>query len=163
MPRFLRRRISNVAHYSVHAWHPGEHRIFDSLKRECYWPHMRCRIYTVIQDHPKCPGMCTKFNQQRKLVLLPPAGSFKFVAIDVWDCFPGPELVSNSLCLWLTGIPSWQEWYRLRNWSQPMSPKSSSMTRLSLTNFQTLCSLTTVSRFSVSSSHLYGNILAIIR
>lgn len=76
-------RILHPAHCFLLAGNPVERRMYDSIRRECYRPHMVSGIYTVLNTRTECSCMGTTFRYQRKLELFPPADSLEFVAVGI--------------------------------------------------------------------------------
>lgn len=86
VPVSLCRRIVYLCRYPLTARHPGERRIYDTLCRNLYWPHMASGVQrTVAQCVSYARGGST-YRHKRRLQLFPAFGPLEFVAMD----FLGP-------------------------------------------------------------------------
>lgn len=77
----------NLTLYSLLAGYPGERRRYNSPRRITLAPYGSWHLYSS-QSYTKCPRLGTKFNQHRKLELISPAGTLKFMAIDILESLP---------------------------------------------------------------------------
>lgn len=106
VPRSLRSRMLSLAQYSRLSVHPGKRRMYDSLKRKFFWPHILSDCYAVDNGCIECPFMGTKFNHERKLELCPPARPLKFVTIDILGPLPRTKAGILFSLSGQIGIPS---------------------------------------------------------
>lgn len=77
--------ILYLGHYSTLASHPGEPRVYDTLRYEYFGSNMSTDVYDSVPHYHHCPQLETKFKQPRHVQLFPPTGPLKFIAINVLD------------------------------------------------------------------------------
>lgn len=51
VPGSVRTLSLHLSHYSLLAGHPGEHCIYDSIRKKLYGPHMTIDVYATVGDH----------------------------------------------------------------------------------------------------------------
>lgn len=62
--------------------------IYDSLRREYYWPNTAADVYSTVKSGTDYLKMGTKLRHQCKLDLFPPSGPLEFVFIDILILIP---------------------------------------------------------------------------
>lgn len=72
----------DFTHSTVIAGSLGNRRMYESLRKEFYYPHMETNVFTVANDCTESTRMSIKFDCQRKLELFTPTSPLEFVAID---------------------------------------------------------------------------------
>ena len=89
VPKTLRARVLYLSHYPRLAGHPGGLRMYMTLRREYYWPHMANDAFAVARDCRSCRRIRgTRFTYQKYLKLFPAAGPLEFVGMDLLGPFP---------------------------------------------------------------------------
>lgn len=88
VPQLFRQRVLYLSHYPPIAEHPGQRRMYDSLRREFYWPYMAHDAYTTLDACKSCTISNTRYIQKRLLQVCLPSGSLDFVAMDILDTLP---------------------------------------------------------------------------
>ena len=84
VPKSLQARILHAAHYPVLAGHPGATRMYYTLRKNYYWPHMAFDALSVAARCESCAQVRgTQFRHQRLLKLFPATGPLEFVAMDL--------------------------------------------------------------------------------
>lgn len=66
-PTSLIARLFQQAHYSRLARHPGERKVYDSLRKDYHLPHMVTNVYNTDKNCSQCPRMGKTFKHQRHL------------------------------------------------------------------------------------------------
>ena len=88
VPRTLRRAILYHAHYPCTAGHPGARKMYDTLRRQYYWPHQATDVYVLVERCPECRKNRPSAKHQRELKLFPAAGPLEFIAMDILGPLP---------------------------------------------------------------------------
>lgn len=89
VPASMQRQVLKCFHYSLLAGHPGARRMYDSIRREFYWPHMANDVYQVVKESNSCARMRgTRHAHQKHLRLFPANGPLEFVAMDLLGPLP---------------------------------------------------------------------------
>ena len=89
LPASLQPRAIYLGHYTPLSGHPGSRRMYDSLRRELYWPFMASDIAQSVKDCYSCAKTRgTYYAHQKYLQLFPPAGPLEFVAMDLLGPLP---------------------------------------------------------------------------
>ncbi|CDF38306.1 unnamed protein product [Chondrus crispus] len=89
VPNRLRPRVLYLAHHPRLAGHPGGTRMYYTLRREYYWPHLASDAFATVRN---CTSWAatrgTLFKNQKDLRLFPAAGPMEFVAMDLLGPLP---------------------------------------------------------------------------
>ena len=89
VPHSLRARVLYSAHYPRLAGHPGGTRMYMTLRRDFYWPHMGSDAIAVARDCRACAQVRGTANTYQKyLKIFPAAGPLEFVAMDLLGPLP---------------------------------------------------------------------------
>ena len=89
VPENLRQRILKMAHYPRLAGHPGSRRMYDTLRRDFYWPNMANDVATLVRNCTSCAKVRgAKHSHQHFLKLFPAAGPLEYVAMDILGPLP---------------------------------------------------------------------------
>ncbi|CDF40922.1 unnamed protein product [Chondrus crispus] len=84
VPKRLRAKILYLAHHPRLAGHPGGTRMYYTLRREYYWPHMANDAFSTVRNCASCAATRrTLVRHQKDLKLFPAAGPLDFVAMDL--------------------------------------------------------------------------------
>ena len=93
VPKTLRDRLLYLSHYPRLAGHPGQSTMYNSLRRQFFWPFMANDVYQMVKECRSCAAVRgTPFRHQKFLKLFPATGPMEFVAMD----FLGPLPKSHS-------------------------------------------------------------------
>ena len=89
VPKRLRAKVLYLAHHPRLAGHPGGTRMYYTLRREYYWPHMANDAYQTVRNCASCAATRgTRVRHQKDLKLFPAAGPLEFVAMDLLGPLP---------------------------------------------------------------------------
>ena len=89
VPLSLRTRILHLAHDPAIAGHPGETRMFETLRVNYYWPHMAADVHWYVHACRPCAKKRIKFRKTKRLMKLFPATTpLEFIAIDILGPLP---------------------------------------------------------------------------
>ncbi|CDF39905.1 unnamed protein product [Chondrus crispus] len=89
VPKRLRAKILYLAHHPRLAGHPGGTRMYYTLRREYYWPHMANDAFSTVRNCASCAApRGTLVRHQKDLKLFPAAGPLDFVAMDLLGPLP---------------------------------------------------------------------------
>ena len=89
LPTVLQPRALNIMHYAPAAGHPGQTRMYTTMRRLFYWPHMSADIFAIVRDCPSCSRERLKQRKrQEPLQLFQPTGPLEDVALDLLGPFP---------------------------------------------------------------------------
>ncbi|CDF32918.1 unnamed protein product [Chondrus crispus] len=89
VPTRLRPRVLYLAHHPRLAGHPGATRMYYTLRREYYWPHMASDAFSTVRNCTSCAATRgTLVKNQKDLKLFPAAGPLQFVAMDLLGPLP---------------------------------------------------------------------------
>ena len=89
VPTRLRPRVLYLAHHPRLAGHPGATRMYYTLRREYYWPHMASDAFSTVRNCTSCAATRgTLVKNQKDLKLFPAAGPLEFVAMDLLGPLP---------------------------------------------------------------------------
>ena len=95
VPRNLRARLLGMSHRSVLAGHPGQTRMYDSMRKTYYWPQMTADIAAVIRNCRKCAQNRLRLSKRsNKMALFPASKPLEDVAIDLLG--PLPKTLSGN-------------------------------------------------------------------
>jgi len=84
VPKKLRARILNMAHYSTAASHPGGKKMYRSLMRAYYWPSMTVDTYNTVRNCSDCAKERVRARARNtQLKLFPAAAPLEDVAMDL--------------------------------------------------------------------------------
>lgn len=84
VPFTLRARILETSHYAKLAGHPGERKLYYSLRRHFYWPSMAVDTYGVVRQCATCARNRIKLRKHAAaLKLFPARAPLEFVVIDI--------------------------------------------------------------------------------
>lgn len=90
-----------LAHHLTLAVLPEQHRIYDRLCREYYWPNVLTDVYSRVQHGQECLEMETKFKHQRQIQLFLTSGRREFITIDIIGPLPRTSL-GNQIVILIT-------------------------------------------------------------
>ena len=89
VPTRLRPRVLYLAHHPRLAGHPGATRMYYTLCREYYWPHMASDAFSTVRNCTLCAApRGTLVKNQNDLKLFPAGGPLSFVAMDLLGPLP---------------------------------------------------------------------------
>ena len=89
VPKSLQARVLHAAHYPRLAGHPGGTRMYLTLRRDYYWPHMANDAYATVKSCRSCnKNRGTAAKHQKLLKLFPASGPLEFVAMDLLGPLP---------------------------------------------------------------------------
>ncbi|CDF40971.1 unnamed protein product [Chondrus crispus] len=89
VPKRLGAKVLYLAHPPRLARHPGGTRMYDTLRREYYWPHMANNVYSTVRNCQSCSATrSTIVRHQKDIKLFPAAGPLEFVAMDLLGPLP---------------------------------------------------------------------------
>jgi Integrase zinc binding domain len=78
-----------MEHYPTAVAHPGAHRMFRTIRRSFYWPHMAEDVYETVR---KCDACARNGISERRhtnfLQLFPAKGPLESVAMDILGPLP---------------------------------------------------------------------------
>ena len=89
VPRTLRRRLLELAHHAPITAHPGRSKMYQTLRRDFYWPSMSVDIHNVVEDCDSCARNRSK--DQRNIYpmkLFPATKPLEYVAMDILGPLP---------------------------------------------------------------------------
>lgn len=79
----LRERLFYHSHHPVMASHSGFCRMYSSIQREFFWPHMENNLYTTLGNYSTCARNGTSAKLKRELQLILASRSLEFIGIDI--------------------------------------------------------------------------------
>jgi transposase InsO family protein len=89
VPLSLSSRVLCPVHYSTAIAHPGSHRMFRTMRRSFYWPHMAEDVYETVR---KCDACARNRIAERRhtnfLQIFPAKGPLESVAIEILGPLP---------------------------------------------------------------------------
>ena len=89
VPKRLRAKVLYLAHHPHLAGHSGGTRMYYTLWREYYWPHMAKDVFSHVRNCASCAATRgTQVRHQKDLKLFPAAGPLDFVAMDLLGPLP---------------------------------------------------------------------------
>lgn len=84
LPETLRPRLLRLAHYAKLAGHPGQTRMYETLRRVYYWLHMAADIHATVRNCGSCARNRLKLRKHTQpLQLFPATGPLQSLAIDL--------------------------------------------------------------------------------
>ena len=84
VPQTLRARILSLAHYPKLAGHPGQTRMYYTLRRGYYWPHMAADVFDTVRNCHQCAKNRIRLRKRTNpLALFPATVPLRSVAIDI--------------------------------------------------------------------------------
>ena len=89
VPESLRRRLLDIAHNPPISAHPGRSRMYQTLRRDFYWPSMTVDIHFVVENCESCAR--NRIKDQRNVYpmkLFPADKPLDFVAADILGPLP---------------------------------------------------------------------------
>jgi Integrase zinc binding domain len=84
VPKSLRSKVIYLEHYPIAVAHPGVHRMFRTMRRSFYWPHMAEDVYETFRTCDACAR--NRISERRHtnfLQLFPANGPLESVAMDI--------------------------------------------------------------------------------
>ena len=98
LPHSLRPRLLTLAHHSLLAGHPGQNRLYYTLRLTYYWPQMSVDIAATVRDCRSCARNRIRLRRHlNRLQLFPATRPLESVAIDIL----GPLPKAKSGCRFL--------------------------------------------------------------
>jgi transposase InsO family protein len=89
VPRSLVSRLLYLEHYPPVVAHPGSHRMFRTMRRSFFWPHMVEDIYETVRQCDLCArNRIAEKRRTNPLKLFPPGGPLESVAMDILGPLP---------------------------------------------------------------------------
>ena len=89
LPRSFRSRLLTLAHHSQLAGHPGQNRLYYTLRLTYYWPHMSVDIAATVRDCRSCARNRIRLRRHlHRLKLFPATRPLESVAIDILGPLP---------------------------------------------------------------------------
>lgn len=95
LPATFRPVILCHAHNPVLVGHPGERRMYDTMRPLFYRPHMAKDVHAYVEACPDCRKHGRHPTHQRLLKLISPDGPFEFVAMVIFG--PPPKTKNDNL------------------------------------------------------------------
>ena len=84
VPFTLRDRLLKLSHEPPIAGHPGETRMFETLRMHFYWPHMAADVHWYVRNCRPCAKKRSKYRKTKRLLKLFPATvPLESIAIDI--------------------------------------------------------------------------------
>ena len=84
IPRSLVPRVLTLAHQPPGSAHPGETKLYTTLRRHFYWPTLSVDAITTVKNCVSCARNRVRLRRSaKKLHLFPAAGPLEFVSIDI--------------------------------------------------------------------------------
>ena len=84
LPETLRPRVLHLTHHSLLAGHPGQTRLYNTLRRTYYWPHMAADVFATVRNCGRCAKNRILLRKRTNyLRLFPATRPLESVAIDV--------------------------------------------------------------------------------
>lgn len=101
-PEVLRERVFTLAHYPNCPGHHGRDKMFNSLRRDFFWPRMSVDVSRISAKCSSCASKALK-NQKKvsKMTLLPSSRPLEFVAVDILG--PLPKMKKGNRFLLVIG------------------------------------------------------------
>ena len=115
VPASLRARVSFLSHYLRLQGHPGTSKMYETMRRLYYWPHMASDVQQTVADSQSCARVRgTQHRHQKKLTSFPAAGPLEFIAMDLYG--PLPKKPTGTATYWSsrTALPSCAVLYPFR-------------------------------------------------
>ena len=89
VPSALRPRLCTLAHHAVLAGHPGQNRMFYTLRETYYWPHMAADVAATVRNCRHCARNRLRLRRHmNRLKLFPATRPLESVAIDILGPLP---------------------------------------------------------------------------
>ena len=88
VPASLKDRILKLGHFPPLSGHPGQRRMYDTMRRSLYWQHMANDINNTVERCPSCLKHRPHPVHQRHLKLFPAKGPLEYIAIDILGPLP---------------------------------------------------------------------------
>ena len=98
IPRTLRNRLLHISHYPKQAGHPGGRKMFYTMRKYYYWPHMSIEIYNTVKQCEPCAKESIRLRKiAAKLKLFPATFPLESVALDYIGPLPKSYRGNNHL------------------------------------------------------------------
>ena len=89
LPKSLRPRLLALAHHIPIAGHPGQNRMYYTLRKTYYWPHMAIDIAATVRDCRSCARNRIRLRRHlNRLQLFPATRPLESIAIDILGPLP---------------------------------------------------------------------------
>ena len=89
VPSTLRKRLLRIAHHAPVTAHPGRSKMFETLRRDFYWPSMSVDIHHVVEDCDTCARNRGKEKRNEyPMKLFPATRPLEHVAMDILGPLP---------------------------------------------------------------------------
>ena len=89
VPKSLRSRLLHLAHHALPAGHPGQNRMYYTLRRWYYWPHMASDVMHEVRSCGPCAKNRLRLRKHlNRLKLFPATRPLEDVAIDILGPLP---------------------------------------------------------------------------
>lgn len=84
IPHALKQRVLHIHHYARLAGHPGGRKLYQSIRKDMYWPALAVDCYATVRRCSTCAKNRIQLRLQAEpLQLFPASGPLESVAIDV--------------------------------------------------------------------------------
>jgi Integrase zinc binding domain len=89
VPKSLRSKFLYLEHYPMAVAHPAAHRMFRTMRRSFYWPHMAEDVYETVRQCDACArNRISERLYTNFLQLFPAKGPLESVALDILGPLP---------------------------------------------------------------------------
>ena len=89
LPETLRPRVLSLSHHSLLAGHPGQTRLYNTLRRTYYWPHMAADAFATVRNCQRCARNRIKLRKKTNfLKLFPATKPLDSLAMDILGPLP---------------------------------------------------------------------------
>lgn len=107
IPESLRARVLNMMHTQVTSGHPGERRMYQTMRKIYYWPSMPVDVYAFVRSCTFCARERVKLRKHANpLVLFPARAPLEEVAIDILGPFQKQAATTRTYWSSQIAIPS---------------------------------------------------------
>ena len=89
LPHALRGRLLHLAHHTIPAGHPGQNKMYYTLRQWYYWPHMAADVMNEVRNCSGCAKNRLRLRRHlNRLKLFPATRPLEDVAIDILGPLP---------------------------------------------------------------------------
>jgi len=98
IPETLQPRVLYLAHYPLLAGHPKSTKMYETMRRQYYWPRMMEDVTQTAKDCRECAeARGTRYKSQKPMKLFPARKPLEFIAMDLLGPFPATESGSTNI------------------------------------------------------------------
>lgn len=101
----LRPRLLRLCRYQLMAGHLCARRMYDSIRREVYWSHMKNDVCTTVQNFQSCTRNRRASMRQRRLCLFFPTELLDIFAMDLNGPLPETKIVNRLIMVMIDRFP----------------------------------------------------------